>query len=295
MSLVSGAMQFRRLLKSGKMIVAPGVYDGITAKLTEQAGFSAAYMTGAGTSAAHGYPDFGLITMSEMVANARRITDAISIPLVSDIDTGYGNELNVYRTIEQFERAGVAAVHLEDQVFPKKCGHLEDKEVIPLDDYLAKIRAAAAARRSSDFTIIARTDSRAVLGFEEAVKRMNAAIEAGADMAFLEAPQTMAEVEAVPKRIKGPCLLNIVLGGKTPIIDMATAERLGYAIAIVPGLLTRTVIDACDAMLRQLKETGAPPPAGANKPVRQFFNRFGADEWDKRRTAYRGPGKQAAE
>jgi 2-methylisocitrate lyase-like PEP mutase family enzyme len=288
-------MQFRRLLKSGKMIVAPGVYDGITAKLTEQAGFSAAYMTGAGTSAAHGYPDFGLITMSEMVANARRITDAISIPLVSDIDTGYGNELNVYRTIEQFERAGVAAVHLEDQVFPKKCGHLEDKEVIPLDDYLAKIRAAAAARRSSDFTIIARTDSRAVLGFEEAVKRMNAAIEAGADMAFLEAPQTMAEVEAVPKRIKGPCLLNIVLGGKTPIIDMATAERLGYAIAIVPGLLTRTVIDACDAMLRQLKETGAPPPAGANKPVRQFFNRFGADEWDKRRTAYRGPAKQAAE
>jgi 2-methylisocitrate lyase-like PEP mutase family enzyme len=295
MSSVSGAMQFRRLLKSGKMIVAPGVYDGITAKLTEQAGFSAAYMTGAGTSAAHGYPDFGLITMSEMVANARRITDAISIPLVSDIDTGYGNELNVYRTIEQFERAGVAAVHLEDQVFPKKCGHLEDKEVIPLDDYLAKIRAAAAARRSSDFTIIARTDSRAVLGFEEAVKRMNAAIEAGADMAFLEAPQTMAEVEAVPKRIKGPCLLNIVLGGKTPIIDMATAERLGYAIAIVPGLLTRTVIDACDAMLRQLKETGAPPPAGANKPVRQFFNRFGADEWDKRRTAYRGPAKQAAE
>jgi 2-methylisocitrate lyase-like PEP mutase family enzyme len=288
-------MQFRRLLKSGKMIVAPGVYDGITAKLTEQAGFSAAYMTGAGTSAAHGYPDFGLITMSEMVANARRITDAISIPLVSDIDTGYGNELNVYRTIEQFERAGVAAVHLEDQVFPKKCGHLEDKEVIPLDDYLAKIRAAAAARRSSDFTIIARTDSRAVLGFEEAVKRMNAAIEAGADMAFLEAPQTMAEVEAVPKRIKGPCLLNIVLGGKTPIIDMATAERLGYAISIVPGMLTRTVIDACDAMLRQLKETGAPPPAGANKPVRQFFNRFGADEWDKRRTAYRGPAKQAAE
>ncbi|MGE5510851.1 MAG: isocitrate lyase/PEP mutase family protein [Bacteroidota bacterium] len=295
MSSVSGAMQFRRLLKSGKMIVAPGVYDGITAKLTEQAGFCAAYMTGAGTSAAHGYPDFGLITMSEMVANARRITDAISIPLVSDIDTGYGNELNVYRTIEQFERAGVAAVHLEDQVFPKKCGHLEDKEVIPLDNYLAKIRAAAAARRSSDFTIIARTDSRAVLGFEEAVKRMNAAIEAGADMAFLEAPQTMAEVEAVPKRIKGPCLLNIVLGGKTPIIDMATAERLGYAIAIVPGLLTRTVIDACDAMLRQLKETGAPPPAGANKPVRQFFNRFGADEWDKRRTAYRGPAKQAAE
>lgn len=295
MSLQSGAAQFRRLLQSGKLIVAPGVYDAMTAKLTEQAGFSAAYMTGAGTSAAHGYPDFGLITMSEMVDNARRITDAISIPLVSDIDTGYGNELNAYRTIEQFERAGVAAVHMEDQAFPKKCGHLEDKEVIPLDDYVAKIRATVDARRSSDFTIIARTDSRAVLGFEEAVKRMNAALEAGADIAFLEAPQTMAEVEAVPKRVKGPCLLNVVLGGKTPIIDMATAEKLGFAVAIVPGLLTRAVVETCDAALKELKDTGLPPAGTSNTPVRGFFNRFGADAWDKRRTAYRQVKKEAAE
>jgi 2-methylisocitrate lyase-like PEP mutase family enzyme len=287
--------QFRKLLNSGKIIVAPGVYDGITAKLTEQAGFAVAYMTGAGTSASYGYPDFGLITMSEMVTNARRICDAISLPLISDIDTGYGNELNVFRTIQEFERAGVAAVHLEDQVFPKKCGHLEDKEVIPLDDYVAKIRAASAARQSKDFTLIARTDSRAVLGLDEAIRRANAALEAGADAAFVEAPQTMAEVEAVPKRVKGPCLLNIVLGGKTPIIDMAAAQKLGYAIAIVPGLLTRTVVDACDAMLKQLKETGAPPAAGANKPVRQFFNRFGADEWDRRRTAFRVEKKEAAE
>jgi 2-methylisocitrate lyase-like PEP mutase family enzyme len=278
------------------MIVAPGIYDAMTGKLVEQAGFAAAYMTGAGTSAAHGYPDFGLITMSEMVDNARRITDAISIPLVSDIDTGYGNELNVYRTIEQFERAGVAAVHMEDQVFPKKCGHLDDKEVIPLEDYVAKIRAAVDARRSNDFTIIARTDSRAVLGFEEAVKRMNAALEAGADIAFLEAPQTMAEVEAVPKRVKGPCLLNVVLGGKTPIVDMATAEKLGFAIAIVPGLLTRAVMETCDAALKELKETGLPPAGTANSPVRGFFDRLGAEEWDKRRTAYRtAKPRQAAE
>jgi 2-methylisocitrate lyase-like PEP mutase family enzyme len=295
MPLPTKAAQLKRRLAAGKIGVAPGVYDGITAKLTEQAGFEMAYMTGAGTSAAHGYPDFGLVTMSEMVANARRICDAISIPLISDIDTGYGNELNVFRTIQEFERAGVAAVHLEDQVFPKKCGHLEDKEVVALEDYVAKIRAAAAARQSPDFTLIARTDSRAVLGLEEAIRRANAALEAGADMAFVEAPQTMAEVEAVPREVKGPCLLNIVLGGKTPIIDMATAEWLGYALAIVPGLLTRTVVDACDAALRRLKETGAPPAAEANKPVRQFFNRFGAEEWDRRRTAFRNEKKEAAE
>ena len=184
-------------------------------------------MTGAGTSAAHGYPDFGLITMSEMVANARRLCDALSIPLVSDIDTGYGNELNVYRTVQEFERAGVAAMHLEDQVFPKKCGHLDDKEVISLDDYVAKIRAAADARQSKDFTIIARTDSRAVLGFDEAIRRGNAALAAGADMVFVEAPQTLEEVTAVPKRIQGPCMLNIVLGGKTPIVDMADRRKAG--------------------------------------------------------------------
>jgi 2-methylisocitrate lyase-like PEP mutase family enzyme len=185
---------------------------------------------------------------------------------------------------------------MEDQVFPKKCGHLDDKEVIPLEDYVAKIRAAVDARRSNDFTIIARTDSRAVLGFEEAVKRMNAALEAGADIAFLEAPQTMAEVEAVPKRVKGPCLLNVVLGGKTPIVDMATAEKLGFAIAIVPGLLTRAVMETCDAALKELKETGLPPAGTANSPVRGFFDRLGAAEWDKRRTAYRtAKPRQAAE
>ena len=287
MTTPSGASQLRKLLKSGRMVVAPGAYDGITARLVEQAGFSAAYMTGAGTSAAHGYPDFGLITMSEMVANARRIVDTIGIPLVSDIDTGYGNELNVYRTIQEFERAGVAGVHLEDQGFPKKCGHLDDKEIVPLDDYLAKIRAAAGARRSKDFLLIARTDSRAGHGFEEAVRRGNAALAAGADMVFLEAPQTMAEIESVPKLIKGPCLLNVVQGGKTPPVDMATAEKAGYALAIVPGLLVRTVLEACDEVLKSLKETGKNPETKQRTSVQQYFNRFGAADWDKRRTAFR--------
>ena len=151
------------------MIVAPGAIDCITGRLIDQAGFAAAYMTGAGTSATLGYPDYGLITMTEMVANATRIVNSISMPLISDSDTGYGNELNVFRTVQEFERVGVAAIHIEDQVFPKKCGHLDSKELVSREDYIAKIRAAAAARQSKDFCIIARTDSRAVVGFEEAI------------------------------------------------------------------------------------------------------------------------------
>ena len=291
----NGAAALRKLLKSGKLVVAPGAYDCITGRMVDQAGFPAVYMTGAGTSASLGYPDFGLVTMSEMVANARRIVDTIGVPLISDADTGYGNELNVYRTVQDFERAGVAAIHLEDQVFPKKCGHLDDKEVVPLDDYVAKIRAAADARASKDFTIIARTDSRAMLGFEEAVRRGNAALAAGADMVFLEAPQTMAEIEQVPKLVKGPCLLNVVQGGKSPPVDMQSAEMFGYALAIVPGLLVRTVLEAGDAALKELKEQGRTPENRMKTNVRQYFNRFGADEWDARRTAYRAPKKDAAE
>ena len=176
-------------------------------------------MTGAGTSATLGYPDYGLITMTEMVANAGRIVNSIDIPLISDSDTGFGNELNVFRTVQEFERAGVAAIHIEDQVFPKKCGHLDNKELVSREDFIAKIRAAAAARKSKDFCIIARTDSRAVVGLDEAIGRANAALANGADVAFVEAPQTMEEIESVPKRVKGPCLLNVVRGGKTPEID----------------------------------------------------------------------------
>ena len=152
------ARGFRDLLKRERMVVAPGAYDCITAKLIEQAGFSAVYMTGAGTAATLGYPDFGLVTMSEMVANAGRIAAAVELPVIADADTGYGNELNVFRTVREFERSGVAGIHIEDQEFPKKCGHLEGKQIIPREDYIAKIRAAAAARRDKDFMIIARTD-----------------------------------------------------------------------------------------------------------------------------------------
>src|ERR1700747_1835141 len=154
------ARVFRDLLKQERMVAAPGAYDCITAKLIEQAGFAAIYMTGAGTAATLGYPDLGLVTMSEMVGNAARIAAAVELPVIADADTGYGNELNVFRTVREYERSGVAGIHIEDQVFPKKCGHLEGQRVIPREDYIAKIRAAAAARGDKDFLIIARTDSR---------------------------------------------------------------------------------------------------------------------------------------
>jgi len=289
------AKRLRELLRKDGMILAPGAYDGITAKLIEQAGFPAVYMTGAGTAATHGYPDYGLVTMTEMVENAGRIATAVGLPVVADADTGYGNELNVVRTVREYERRGVAGIHIEDQGFPKKCGHLDDKVIVPLDDYLAKIRAAASARRDPDFLLIARTDSRAGMGFEEAVKRMNAALAAGADMAFLEAPQTLEEVAAVPRLVKGPCLLNVVWGGKTPAVDFAEAERMGFKLAIVPGLLFKTVIGACDAALKELREKGRHPVPTGNMTVRDAFRRVGAEEWDRVREAYREPASRAAE
>ena len=277
---------FRNLLRTEDMVVLPGAYDVITARLIERAGYQAAYMTGAGTAAISGYPDYGLATMSEMVQNASRITGAISIPLISDADTGYGNELNAIRTVREFERAGVAGIHIEDQVFPKKCGHLDNKELIPFDDYLRKIRAAADAKEDPDFLIIARTDSRASLGFEEAVRRGNLALEHGADMVFVEAPQTMEEVVSVPKLVKGPCLLNVVRGGKSPNVTFEQARQAGYKVAIVPGLLMTNVVATCENLLEEMKQLGAHPKFAKELTVRELFSRFGADEWDPLRERY---------
>src|SRR4051794_28444605 len=287
--------KLRALLKQD-MIVAPGAYDCITARTIAQAGFSAVYMTGAGTAATLGYPDYGLVTMSEMADNAGRIATAIKLPVIADADTGYGNELNAIRTVREYEKRGVAGIHIEDQGFPKKCGHLEDKVIAPLDDYVAKIRAAVSAKADPDFLIIARTDSRAVLGFEEAIRRANAAIAAGADMAFVEAPQTLDETAAVPKLVKGPCMLNMVWKGKTPDLSLEEAAKLDYAFMILPGVLTRTVVGACDAALAELKAKGRHPVPASDITPQQGFRLNGAAEWDRYRTAFREPAaKQAAE
>jgi len=276
--------RLRRLLSEKKIIVAPGVYDGITARLTEQAGYTAAYMTGAGTSMARGYPDFGLLTMNEMTENAGAIARSISLPLIADADTGYGNELNVVRTVREYEMRGVAAIHIEDQVAPKRCGHLDGKEIVPLDEFTAKIRAATTARRDPDFLIIARTDARAVTNFDDAIARANAALEAGAGLAFVEAMQTKEEMAAVPKLVKGPCLLNIVPGGKTPQVTLAEAEAMGFRLAILPGLLVTAVIKAADAALEALK-AGDPEKAVPGADLIADFQRFGTAEWNALRRA----------
>ena len=281
---------FRERLRADGMITAPGAYDCITARLVEQAGFPAVYMTGAGTAATLGYPDYGLVTMSEMADNAGRLAAATTLPVIADADTGYGNELNVVRTVREYERRGVAGIHIEDQGFPKRCGHLEDKVVIPLSDYLAKIRAATSAKRDPDFLLIARTDSRAVLGFEEAIRRANAALEAGADMAFVEAPQTREEVAAIPRLVGGPCLLNVVWRGKTPDISLDDAQSMGYKVAILPALLFTAVIGVCDAMLEELRRTRRHPVPAADLTPAEAFRRLGAEEWDPLRTRFRTTG-----
>jgi 2-methylisocitrate lyase-like PEP mutase family enzyme len=232
--------------------------------------------------------------MSEMVGNASRIAASVDIPLIADADTGYGNELNVVRTVREYERQGIAAIHIEDQVFPKKCGHLDQKEIIPLPDYIAKIKAAVDARRTPDFIIIARTDARAVVNFEEAIRRANAAMDAGADIAFVEAPQTMEEIAAVPKRVAGPCLLNIVRRGKTPPIELGDAQDMGYKLAILPTLLFRGVIGICEELLAEVKRGVFPTPP-KDLPLHEAFARFGAADWDALRERYREQPKVAAE
>ena len=285
---------FRDAMKRG-MVTAPGCFDCITARSIERAGFEALYMTGAGTAATLGYPDYGLVTMSEMADNAGRIAAATTLPVIADADTGYGNELNAIRTVREYEKRGVAGIHIEDQDFPKKCGHLENKVIIALDDYVAKIRAAVSAKVDPNFLIIARTDSRAVLGYEEAIRRANAAIEAGADMAFVEAPQTLEETTNVPKLVKGPCLLNMVWRGKTPDLSIDEATGMNYAVMILPGVLTRTVVGACDAALAELRAKGRHPVPSSDITPQQGFNLNGAAEWDRYRTQFREAPKRAAE
>ena len=238
--------------------MAPGAHDAFTARLIEQAGFPACYMTGAGTVAALlGMPDVGLITMTEMVENARRIARATSIPVICDADQGYGNAINVMRTVREYEAAGVAGIHLEDQIFPKKCGHMEGKEVIPLDGMVGKIRAAASVREDPDFVIIARTDSRAVEGVEAAIRRANAYAEAGADLVFPEAPQSRDELARFAREIRAPVMANMTEFGKTPLVPAAELGEMGYRLVIYPVTALRVAHRAVRELFAEIKQTGS--------------------------------------
>ena len=249
--------KFRQLLKQPGIIQVPGAYDCLTAKLIQKAGFPAVYMTGAGTSVAQlGYPDLGLATMTDMIANAASIADILDVPLIADADTGYGGILNVRRTIRQYERAGVAAVHIEDQEMPKRCGHLDDKKVVSTQDMVQKIRAAADARTDDDFTIIVRTDSIAVTGWEDAMHRCEEYMKAGADALFVEALRTPEEVEQVAKNLDIPLLYNFVESGKSPLLSAAELEKFGFKIVIYPASALLSVTHIVEQVMAQLKETG---------------------------------------
>ena len=249
--------KFRQLLKEPGIIQAPGAYDCLTAKLIQQAGFPAVYMTGAGTSVAQlGYPDLALASMTEMVQNAATITEILDVPLIADADTGYGGVLNVRRTVRQYERAGVAAIHIEDQESPKRCGHLDDKKVISTEDMVQKIRAAVDARTDDDFTIIVRTDSIAVTGWDDAMQRCNEYVKAGADALFVEALRTPEEVERAAKNLDIPLLFNFVESGKSPLLPASKLERLGFKIVIYPASALLSVTHIVGQVMAQLKETG---------------------------------------
>jgi 2-methylisocitrate lyase-like PEP mutase family enzyme len=259
-SVASAGPPLRKRFEAGEMVLAPGCYDALGARLVEEAGFSAAYMTGFGSAASRlGRPDIGLMTLPEMVDNARRIAQAVDIPVVADADTGYGNSINVIRTVGEYEAAGVAAIHLEDQVMPKKCGHMSGKQVVGAGEMAAKISAAVAARRSPDFLIIARTDARAVEGLDAALARARIYREAGADALFVEAPQTEAEIEAVARAFPDvPLLFNYAEGGKTPPVGYGRLRELGFSLVIFPITLLLVATGAMRTALSRIKADGTP-------------------------------------
>ena len=248
----------RELFAAPGLVVAPGVADALNARLVAAEGFKAIYMTGGGTSAVRlGMPDVGLLTMPEMADNAGRIADASRLPVISDADTGYGNALNVVRTVRTFEKAGVAAIHLEDQELPKRCGHLSGKTLVSTQDMVGKLRAACDTRVDPDFVIIARTDALAVEGIEAALERGRAYEEAGADMIFVESPLTMEHLAAIPKAFGVPTLFNMASSGKTPHLHADELARLGFKLAIYPNFAILAAIPAVRHYLKELHEQGS--------------------------------------
>lgn len=250
---------FRKLIQQPEILVAPGTYDALGARIIEQTGFKALYLTGAGVAySLLGRPDIGLVTMTEMVERARTVCDAVSIPVIADADTGFGNSLNTYRTVREYEKAGVSCIQLEDQVMPKRCGHMSGKQLVPVNEMVSKIHAACDARQDSDFCIMARTDAIAVEGFEQALARAAAYREAGADILFIEAPQSEDMMRNLCAQFRDvPLLANMVEGGKTPLKTAAELQELGYSVVIFPGAIARVVSKAVSEFMAHLYKTGA--------------------------------------
>ena len=247
----------RQLIAQPGIIVAPGAYDCLTAKIIQQSGFPAVYMTGAGTSVArYGFPDLALASMTEMISNAADITASVKIPVIADADTGYGGLLNVGRTVRKYEQSGVAAIHIEDQEFPKRCGHLEDKRVIPAKDMIPKIKEAVQSRTDRDFLIIVRTDALAVTGWDDTMDRCNRYIDAGADVLFVEALRSSEEAQRAVESLSVPLLYNFVETGKSPLLSASELEAIGFKIVIFPASILLLVTATIQKLMGELKEKG---------------------------------------
>ena len=257
--------RLRELLSAGAPLVAPGAFDALSARLIEQAGFDVVYMTGFGTTASLiGRPDVGLLSGAEMIDNARRIVAAVDVPVIADADTGYGNAINVLRTVQLYEQAGVAGIHLEDQVMPKKCGHMSGKVVVPAAEMVGKLRAAVQARRDPDFLLIARTDAAAVHGLDDAIARARAYADAGADVLFVEAPTSEADIVRVATELEGvaPLVFNWAEGGRTPPVPLATIAELGFALVLYPIGTLLAATAGIRSLLATLRADGTPAAAG---------------------------------
>ncbi|SRR5581483_11702701 len=273
----------KKLLQREKLLAAPGCFDGLSARLVQEAGFEAAYLSGGAVARSMGIPDIGLVTMSETIERAAQVVSAIGIPIIADADTGYGNAVNLVRTVREFERIGVAAIHIEDQITPKRCGHLDGKEVIPLAEMEMKLDAALKTRSDGDFCIIARTDARGVNGFDDAIQRAQAFAKLGVDAIFVEAPQSEAELAEIPRRLPGvPLLVNVFKGGKTPMLPMDVLEKMGYRIAIYPSETQRAAIHAMRNALATLKRDGTTESIdGALTTFKERDRVVGLDDWQK--------------
>jgi 2-methylisocitrate lyase-like PEP mutase family enzyme len=273
----------RQLLKRDRLLVAPGCFDGLSARLVEEAGFAAAYLSGGAVARSMGIPDIGLVTLSETIDRAAQVVAAVKIPIIADADTGYGNAVNLVRTVREFERTGVAAIHIEDQITPKRCGHLDGKEVIPLAEMEKKLQAALATRTDAEFCFIARTDARGVHGFDDAISRGRAFAKLGVDAIFVEAPQSKEELAQIPRLIPGvPILVNVFKGGKTPMLPMGRLEKMGYRIAIYPSETQRAAIHAMRRALDTLRREGTTE--SIDDALTTFKERdrvVGLDDWQK--------------
>ena len=273
----------KQLLKRNKLLVAPGCFDGLSARLVQEAGFEAAYLSGGAVARSMGIPDIGLVTMSETIERAAQVISVVNIPVIADADTGYGNAVNLVRTVREYERVGVAAIHIEDQITPKRCGHLDGKEVISLEEMAKKLEAALAARSDPHFCIIARTDARGVNGLDDAIERGRTFARLGVDALFIEAPQSEEELAEIPRQLPDiPLLVNIFKGGKTPMLPMERLQAMGYRIAIYPSETQRAAIYAMRNALSTLKREGTTESIDDTLTTFKERDRVvGLEDWQK--------------